>query len=291
MVTKLTNQNIEMPVIGLGTWGIGGLTEPDYSHDEKSIQSILEAIEMGYTHIDTAALYGGGHTEELIGKAIQSIDRSKLIITSKVWKTDLKYDQVITSCKKSLESLQTDSIDIYLIHAPNPDIPIGETMNAMDYLVEQKLVKHIGFSNFTVPQMQEAKKYTKNKIIASQIPYNLATRDINVIRSKNVVGGFKNMESEILPYCQENDIVVMAYRPIERGFLLEANPILDNLERKYDKTKAQIALNWLISKPNVVVIPKSTNLKHLKENLGATGWELETADIDLLNQLKFDNPK
>lgn len=288
MEAKLTNQNIEIPVIGLGTWGIGGLTEPDYSNDNASVQSIIEALELGYTHIDTAALYGGGHTEELIGKAIQNIDRSKLIITSKVWKTDLKYDQVITSCKKSLLRLRTDIIDIYLIHAPNPEILIEETMNAMDDLVEQKLVKYIGFSNFTVPQMQEAMKYTKNKIIASQIPYNLATRDINVIRSKNVVGGFRNMESEIVPYCQENDIVVMAYRPIERGFLLEPTPILDGLERKYEKTKAQIALNWLISKPNVVVIPKSTNQQHLKENLDATGWKLDNTDIELLNQMKFD---
>lgn len=288
MEAKLTNQNLEIPVIGLGTWGIGGLLDPDYSNDEESVQSIVEAIEMGYTHIDTAALYGGGHTEELIGRAIHSLDRSKLIITSKVWKTDLKYDNVIESCKKSLESLRTDFIDMYLIHAPNPEIPIEETMNAMDDLVDQKLINYIGFSNFTVSQMQEATRYTKNKIIASQIPYNLATRDINLIRSKNVVGAFRNMESEIVPYCQENDIAVMAYRPIERGFLLEPNPLLDRLERKYDKSKTQIALNWLISKPNVVVIPKSINKEHLKENLGAAGWQLDNDDIEQLNKMKFD---
>ena len=261
--------------------------EPDLSQDEESIQSIKEAIELGYSHIDAAELYGAGHTEELIGIAIKDLDRSKLIITSKVFKTNLKYDDVITACKTSLEKLQTNYIDIYLIHAPNPEVPLEETMRAMDYLVEQKLVKYIGVSNFSVAQMEEAQKYSTNKIIANQIPYNLATRNVNLTRNINRVGGCINMESEIIPYCQKNNILVMAYRPIERGFLLEPNQLLDQLQEKYGKTKAQIAINWLISKPNIVVIPKSTNPDHLKENLGATGWNLEDVDLALLDEMKL----
>jgi diketogulonate reductase-like aldo/keto reductase len=122
-------------------------------------------------------LYGATHTEELIGEAIKDLDRSKLIITSKVYKTHLHYDDVITSCKKSLERLQTTYIDIYLIHAPNPEIPLQETMTALDFLVEQGLIKHIGVSNFSVEQMKEAQKYSKYKIIINQIPYNLSARN------------------------------------------------------------------------------------------------------------------
>lgn len=287
---KNLTDNFKIPVIGLGTWGIGGFMETDSSNDEEAVQVIKDAIELGYSHIDTAELYGAGHTEELIGNAIKDFDRTKLIITSKVFKTNLKYDDVVASCKKSLEKLQTDFIDIYLIHAPNPEIPLEETMKAMDYLVEQGLIKFIGVSNFSVEQMQEAQKYSKYRIVANQIPYNLATRNINLIRNTNNVESCINMESEIIPYCQENGIIIMAYRPIERGFLLKPNSLLDGLSKKYGKTKAQIAINWLVSKKNIIAIPKSTNLDHLKENLGATGWSLSPEDIKLLDEIEFESP-
>ena len=282
---KSLTENFKIPVIGLGTWGIGGFMEADFSKDKESIQAIRNAIELGYSHIDTAELYGAGHTEELIGKAIKNLDRSKLIITSKVFKTNPRYDDAIASCKKSLEKLQTNFIDIYLVHAPNPEIPLEETMRALDYLAEQKLVKFIGVSNFSVEQMKEAQKYSKNKIIANQIPYNLATRN------KCHISSCINMESEIIPYCQKHDIIIMAYRPIERGILLKPNSLLDNLSEKYGKTKAQIAINWLVSKKNVITIPKSTDIEHLKENLGAIGWDLTEEDIKLLDETEFESPK
>ncbi len=284
MEFKLLNKDFKIPVLGLGTWGIGGFMETDSTNDEKSIQSIKDAIDLGYTHIDTAELYGAGHSEELIGKAIKGLDRSKLIITSKVFKTNLRYDDVIVSCKKSLERLQTDYIDIYLIHAPNPDIPLKETMKALDFLVEEKLVKFIGVSNFSVEQMKEAQKYSKNKILVNQIPFNLSARNYDW------KGNCSNMESEIIPYCQENDIIIMAFRPIERGFLLETKSILDDLSEKYNKTKAQIAINWLISKKGIITIPKSSNIEHLKENLDAVGWKLSEEDIDLLDKTNFGSP-
>lgn len=287
---KNLTDNFKIPVIGLGTWGIGGFMEADSSKDEEAVQAIKDAIELGYSHIDTAELYGAGHTEELIGKAIKDFDRTKLIITSKVLKTNLKYDDVIASCKKSLEKLQTDFIDIYLILAPNPEIPLEETMKAMDYLVDQGLVKYIGVSNFSVEQMQEAQKYSKNRIVANQIPYNLATRNVNLDRNTGRVGSCINMESKIIPYCQENDIIVMAYRPIERGFLLKPNSLVDGLSKKYGKTKAQIAINWLISKENIITIPKSTRLDHLKENLGSIGWSLSADDMKLLDETEFESP-
>lgn len=281
MEFKKLKENFKIPVLGLGTWGMGGFLEKDQSNDEFFIKAIKNAINLGYTHIDTAELYGAGHTEELIGEAISTLDRSKLIITDKVYKTHLKYEDVITSCKKSLERLQTSYIDIYLIHAPNPDIPIKETMRALDFLMEQKMIKFIGVSNFSVNEIKEAQKYSENKIIINQIPYNLATRN------HDYKGNCANMESEIIPYCQKNDIIIMAYRPVERGFLLNPDIILDKLSQKYGKTKAQIAINWLISKKSIITISKSTETNHLKENLGAIGWSLSSEDENLLDFAKF----
>jgi diketogulonate reductase-like aldo/keto reductase len=284
MKYRILGNNIQIPVIGLGTWGMGGFLEKDLSQDEKVIQAIRNALSLGYTHIDSAELYAAGHTEELIGKAIRTVDRSKLIITDKVYNTNLQYNDVIASCKKSLERLQTSYIDIYLIHAPNPNIPIEETMLAMDYLVEQNFVKFIGVSNFSVKEMIEAQKYSKNKIIVNQIPYNLSTRNKDY---KNLCA---LMESEIIPFCQKNSITVMAYRPLERGLLLKPHPVLDKLSNKYNKTKAQIAINWLISKPGVITITKAINIKHLKENLGAVGWNLRNEDIIELDDAEFEKP-
>lgn len=275
--------DVKIPVLGLGTWLIGGDTTPDYSEDEQAIQAIKSAIDLGYEHIDTAEYYGNGHCEELVGKAIKDIDRQSLFITSKVWTTNLNYDDVLSSAKRSLQRMGTDYIDLYLIHSPSSTIPIKKTMSAFDYLVDNKMVKYIGVSNFKASQLKEAQKYAKHKIVANQIEYSLLTRN------KGKYSGNRDMETKTIPYCQENDIIIMAERPIERGLILKSHPLLDSLEKKYKKTKAQIAMNWLISKKNIVTIPKSTNLNHLKENLGSIGWQMDKSDIELLDEIKFDH--
>jgi diketogulonate reductase-like aldo/keto reductase len=117
--------------------------QSDFTDDKTSINTIKEAIKLGYTHIDTAELYGAGHSEELIGEAIQDFDRKQLFITSKVFKTNLRYDDLIKSAKESLKRLKTSYIDLYMIHVPNPEIDIKETMKAMDYLVEKNIIKYI----------------------------------------------------------------------------------------------------------------------------------------------------
>lgn len=288
MEYKSLQSGTSIPVIGLGTWQIGGRTEPDYSRDTENIQSIKNAIQLGYTLIDTAESYGAGHTEELIGQAIVDVPRDKLFIISKVFKTNLGYDNLINSAKNSLKRLKIDYFDLYLIHFPNKDIPIQETMRAMDYLVENKLTRFIGVSNFSAKELTEAQKYSKNRIVANQIQYSLATRN------KCTYGECVNMESEIIPYCQENGILIIADRPLDKGALLNSsnallNNMLDSLSKKYDKTKAQIALNWLISKKNIITIPMSTNPIHQKENLGAMGWALSKEDVDLLDNINSSN--
>ncbi|MGQ9632446.1 MAG: aldo/keto reductase [bacterium] len=143
-------------------------------------------------------------------------------------------------------------------------------MKAMDFLVEQKTVRFIGVSNFSVDLIKEVQSHSRNKIVANQVEYNLLRRE---------------PEDELLPYCQKNDIMLIAYQPIARGKL--ARPgfrILDDLAKKYDKTQAQIAINWLISHKNVITIPKASKIKHLKENLGAIGWSMDVEDIEKLNR-------
>ncbi|MDN3515668.1 MAG: aldo/keto reductase [Candidatus Brocadia sp.] len=272
---NLTN-TITIPVLGFGTWTIGGGDKADTTHDDEDISAIKTAIKLGITHIDTAEAYAQGHTEELVGRAIVGFDRKNLFITSKVSPDHLSYDDLLASAKGSLQRLNTDYIDLYLIHAPNPDIPIQETMKAMDFLIEQKLIRCMGVSNFAVEQIKEAQKYTKNKIAANQIEYNLLVRNEGRVTN--------DMESKIIPYCQENNILIIAWRPLAKGELAKPGfKILDELAKKYDKAQSQIAINWLISKKGIVTITKSTKVEHLKQNLGAIGWKLNQEDISRLN--------
>ena len=269
--------DIDIPVLGLGTWEIGGRMSRDTSYDAEGIAAIRGAIELGYTHIDTAEMYGAGHCEELVGLAINDFDRKSLFITTKVLPEHLLYKELLKAAEGSLKRLKTDYIDLYLIHIPNPRIPIKETMQAMDLLVRQKKIRFIGVSNFSIEQLKEAQKYTENKIVNNQIEYNLLTRHSGMY---NV-----NIESKIIPYCQDNDIIITAWKPLVKGILFrERNKLLEELSEKYNKTLSQIAINWLISKKNIVTIPKSTNTEHLKENLGALGWKLAEEDMTLLDE-------
>lgn len=280
MKYKQITDDITVPVLGVGTWQMGGQLEPDHTNDSHDVYAIQKAIELGMNHIDTAEKYGAGHSEELVGKAIQGYERQKLFITTKVARENCAYDDVFKSIDASLARLQSSYVDLYLIHAPSSTVPFQETMKAMDELVEMGKVKMIGVSNFSKKQLQEAQEHTKNKIVANQIEYNLMVRnkgDWNV-----------NMESEIIPYCQANDILVIAMRPFARGQILEKkNAVLHEIANTYNKTVAQVALNWLISKKGVVAIPKASVLDHLEENTGAVGWEMEQKDVKKLDGLRL----
>ncbi|MBI4008870.1 aldo/keto reductase [Candidatus Roizmanbacteria bacterium] len=270
--TKKLKNGFKLPVFGLGTWQIGGKFRRDPHNDDKGdIQAIRQAIKMGITHIDTAERYANGHAEELVGQAIKGFDRKKLIITTKVSPEHLKYEDLLQSCKKSLKRLHTAYIDLFLIHAPNPDVSIKETMKAMDMLKKDGLIKNIGVSNFNTQHLREAQGYTNNEVMTNQVIYNLLARSVD--------------EEGLLGYCQNNDIFLTAYRPVEQGLLTKENePLMKTMCDKYDKTPAQIAINWLISQDNIVTICKMSKTKHLKENLGAIGWYMENEDIQKLKK-------
>lgn len=272
---KLKN-GFEMPVFGIGTWQMGGRFErnPD-NNDAADIQAIRAAIDLGVTHIDTAESYAAGYAERLVGEALQGYNRSKLFLVSKVSKWNLRYDEIIKSARASLDRLKTEYLDLYLIHQPNTEIPIEETMRALDALYDNELIRHIGVSNFSAKRIDEAQSHTKNKIVANQVHYNLIFREPE--------------RKELIQYCQAHDIMFIAWRPVQKGKLTEqGTPILDEMCTKYGKTPVQIAINWLISQPGIVTLAKTTTIEHLRENLGAIGWNMVETDIERLRR-EFPN--
>ncbi len=276
MNSKTLKNGFSLPEVGLGTWTMGGKLEPDTSRDQEWVAAIQAAYEIGYRHFDCAAMYGDGHAEELLGTAVQEYPREDLIITSKVFKHLLAHDDFIATTKASLKRLEMEYIDLQYIHAPNPDIPLTETIAAMDELVAEGLVRHLGVSNFNLEQLKEAQALSKHPIVANQVQYNLNTREVGEYET------CKPIASEILPYCQANDIFLVAYCPIERQLLLEPHPVIDELAAKYEKTRAQIVMNWLIAQDNVVTIPKSEKIDRLQENFETSGWYLDPEDVERL---------
>ncbi len=245
---------------------MGGDYRRDPENDDKEdIEAIRRAISSGITHIDTAEMYAEGHAEELVGQAIKIIDRRKLFLTTKVSPEHLHHDDVIASAQASLRRLQTSYIDLYLIHSPNHATSLSETMKAMEKLVAAKAVRYVGVSNFSVDSLKEARALYRYPIVANQVHYNLQCRE--------------PIKTGLLEYCQNHDVMVIAYRPIEKGMVLSVGaPVVSDLAKMYGKTVAQLAINWLISQKNVVTISKMGSAKHLQENLAALDWQMDPSD-------------
>lgn len=262
----------KIPVIGLGTWGFGGTYQRDKSHKKEDIAILKTAIEIGYTHIDTAELYGGGLTEEEVGMALKEVSRENMFITSKVWTTHLKHDDVIKAAKRSLKRLGTKYLDLYFIHWPNPKVPLKETMKAMERLVDEGKVRSIGVSNFSLNSIQESQDcLTKYDLGAVQSEFNLHSRGV---------------AKDIMPYCKKNGIIFIAYRPLARGKLaMGKEDIVGELAKKYGKSAAQIALSWVISHPKTIAVTKASSESHLKDNLESCGLKLAKKDKELLNKM------
>jgi len=268
MEFKNLTPRVKIPALGLGTWRMGGEIRADYSRDKEYVEAIRYAIKHGITHIDTAELYGAGHTEELVGEAIKGFSRKKLFITTKVSPHHLSFDNILAACQRSLKRLQTDYIDLYLIHWPNPLASMKNAMAALDKLVNDGLVHFIGVSNFSVRQLKNAQKYSQNKIVTNQVHYSLLHRD---------------PEKELPPFCQKEGIILTAYSPLAVGRLTQKGfDALDRICAKYQKTPAQIALRWLIEKPNVITISKASSKEHTDELYGSLGWKMKKEDQEYL---------
>ena len=261
--------NLTLPKIGFGTWKIGGGSIADPKTDSVSLAALRSALDTGYIHFDTAEMYANGHAEELLGQAVREskVKREALFITSKVMPSHLQYDQVLSSCENSLRRLQMEYLDLYLIHWPQAGMKLEDTFRALNKLVRDGKIKHLGVSNFNVKLLKQAQELSETPIVNNQVPYSLSDRSY--------------VKNGVLEYCQENNILFTAYSPIEEG-RLRSNKTLEAIAKNHNTTTYQIALAWVISQPHIITIPMSANPRHIRENFEAANIELTQNEIEQL---------
>lgn len=244
-----------IPKLGLGTWQNTG---------SECTETVRTALDVGYRHVDTAQAYDN---EAAVGTGIarSDVDREAVFLTTKVWRSNLRYEDVLDSVHESLDELGVDYVDLLLIHWPHPRIPVAETLDAMTELHESGVVEHVGVSNFTRSQLREARRVADVPIVADQVLYH----------------PYKD-QSDLKQYCTANDVALTAYSPLARGDVL-SDEVLGRIGERYDRTAAQVALRWLVQQDGVVAIPKSSSRTHLEENLAVFEFSLtdeEMARID-----------
>ncbi|ASJ14270.1 aldo/keto reductase [Thermococcus radiotolerans] len=254
----------KVTAIGMGTWGIGGYESPDYSRDKENIEALRYGLELGINLIDTAEFYGAGHSEELVGEAIRGFEREEIFIISKVWPTHFGRESAKRAARASAKRLGT-YIDLYLLHWPGTEWGrIEETLHALEELVDEGLIRYIGVSNFDLELLKRSQEaMRKYEIVANEVKYSLRDRWPET--------------SGLLDYMKREKMALIAYTPLEKGSLAR-NQCLAEIGKSYDKTAAQVALNYLIWEDNVVAIPKAGSKAHIEENAGAMGWRLTKDD-------------
>jgi len=263
-----TIHGLQIPKIGFGTWRIGN----DLFSDERSRLALRSALEMGYTHFDTAEVYAAGRAEELLGRAIHEmkVPRTALFITSKVSPDHLKYADVLRCCENSLRRLGMDYLDLYLIHWPRVGMKLEETFQALNKLVQDGKVRHLGVSNFNLKLLKNAAALSETPLLTNQVSYSVPDRTY--------------VENGVLEYCQQNDILLTAYTPINHR-MTRSNKTLQTIAQAHAVTSPQIALAWLVTQPRVITIPMSFNPQHQAENLQAADIVLDEAEMKLLDRL------
>ncbi len=244
----------EIPTLGLGTWDLRG---------GEGLEAIADALAMGYRHIDTAEMY---ENHEIVGEAIADYDRTELFITSKVDSPHLHYDEVLSVCDTTLLELGTEYLDLFLIHWPNPDVPMQQTFDALQHLVEQGKIRDLGVSNFQPHRMEMALDISPHPIANNQVelhPYL--------------------WQDELARLCQENDVTVTAYAPLARTKILQDDTI-QMIAEKHDVTPAQVSLRWLLQK-GCIVIPRSSSEEHLLSNMDVYDWSLSAVDVAAIDEI------
>ena len=272
-------KKFELSKIGLGTWLLGGDVNENVNNDDvKDINAIRYAIINGINHIDTSESYSGGKSEKLVGEAIKVFDRKKVFIATKVREWNLSYDNIIKSCLKSLERLQTNYIDLYYIHKQNKEYKIKDICQALNYLLQKGLIKNVGLSNVGIETIKEYNIYLSKKVFAVQNQYNLICRE--------------SQKKGIIKYCRQNNIKFVCWRPLllsypnckDPMYRNETYPILDKVAKKYSVSNIQIAAKWLLYQDNIYIIFKSNNCDHIKEILDTKKIKLSDEDWKDLNE-------
>lgn len=249
----------EIPRLGLGTW--------QNSNPEECRNAVKKALNMGYTHIDTAQAYDN---EEDVGEGLAAadVDREDFFLASKVWINKLSAERVKSSTEESLEKLGVDSVDLMYIHWPAGDYRPEETLGAFKDLVAEGKIDNIGISNFEPEQIDKAMEIAGEHIIANQVEMHPLLQ-----------------QEEILEKCREHGITLVAYSPLARGKVFEIPEIRDIAE-KHDASPAQVSLAWLMQKDNVVAIPKATSEEHIRDNYKALDLELDEEDVEKIEGLE-----
>ena len=253
------NNDREIPQIALGLWKVKNKNE--------CRESVEAALELGYTHFDTAQIYGN---ESYLGEALQEagVDRSKLFITTKIWNGNQKEKKLQPSFEESLENLQTDYVDLLLLH-----FPVSKTRRAawplMEEIYKSGKAKSIGVSNYTIRHLEELLKECKIKPAVNQVELHVFLQ-----------------QPELLDFCKQNDIVVEAYSPLAHGHGMD-DPVLQKIAQKYDKTSAQIMLRWCVEK-ELVILPKSVHADRIKQNFEVFDFSLDAEDMQELKNLDKD---
>jgi diketogulonate reductase-like aldo/keto reductase len=261
-----TLHNLRIPKIGFGTWTIGGETSADPAQDARSMSALHSALELGYTHFDTAEAYAAGHSEELLGQAIRAagLRREALFVTSKVSPEHLGYEEVLRSCENSLDRLGMDYLDLYLIHWPRRGMNLPEAFRALNKLVADGKARHLGVSNFNLKLLRQSAALSETPLLTNQVSYSLPDRTY--------------VKNGVLAYCQENDILLTAYSPVKPRFI-RGNKALKAIAKSRGVSPEQIALAWLVRQPRVITIPMSFNPQHQAENLAAADLDLTEAEL------------
>jgi len=254
-----------VPVLGQGTWRMG----EDPSKRKNEIAALRTGIELGMTLIDTAEMYANGGAERVVGEAIAG-RRDQVFVVTKFYPQNATRDRMAAACDRSLRRLNTEQIDLYLLHWRG-DVPLKETLAGFDDLLEAKKIRHAGVSNFDVDDMEELARIKGGLelIVTNQVLYNLERRGI---------------EWDLLPWMRKRHRPVMAYSPVEEGLLTHPHPVLKGVAERHDATPAQVALAWVIRDDGVIAIPKAADPKHVRENRGAADIKLTKRDLDELDE-------
>jgi len=246
-------QGTSVPALGLGTWQLTGQT---------CRETVETALEMGYRHVDTAQAYGNERQVGL-GMDAAAVDREEVFLTTKLDGSNRDERSVRRSTRESLNKLGTDYLDLLLIHWPNTPwmAPLSETLGAMNDLVEEGLVRHIGVSNFSPSLLDKARDISSTPIFTDQVQYHPYWD-----------------QRKLLDYCRIHDVLLTAYSPLARGGVLD-DPALVQIGNRYGKSPAQVALRWLVQQEGVAAIPKASSREHLEANLAVFDFELTDAEM------------
>ncbi|MEM1060018.1 MAG: aldo/keto reductase [Verrucomicrobiota bacterium] len=249
---------VEVPALGFGTWQLSGTTCRD---------AVADALEIGYRHLDTARMY---QNEEEVGRAIREsgLDRGDLFVTSKVWQDFLHRDDFITETEKSLSALGIDYLDLVLIHWPNLEVDVEETLDAMASLQERGLLRHGGVSNFPPALLERALRHYP--VFCNQVEYYV------------LLG-----QEKLRAICETHDVMLTAYCPLGQGEIID-HEVLVAIGAAHGKSAAQVALRWLLQQPKVTTVPRSSSPQRRRENFDLFDFELSQAEMRQIDDLPKD---